>query len=245
MGLLDGNVALVTGAGRGIGKAIVEAFAREGAAVAACARSQCEIERLCSDVESKGGRAVPVVMDVRCEDSVKNGVAEVRSRLGPIDILVNNAGVLALSSLWQTPTETWDELMATNVRGVFLLCREVLPEMIERSSGRIINIGSAAGRRGYAEQGAYCASKHALAGLTKVLSIETQKHGIRVHLLSPGGVLTELSSELRASRGEPEDSPEWMTCEEVAQAALYLCTQTGAAMTDELALRRYAAEPWR
>ncbi len=242
---MDGKVALVTGAGRGIGKAIVEAFALEGAAVAACARSEGEIERLCSSIASKGGRAVPVVMDVRSEDSIKRSVAEIRESLGPIDVLVNNAGVLALSRVFETTTAAWDELMSTNVRGVFLLCREVVPEMVERRSGRVINIGSAAGRRGYAEQGAYCASKHALAGFTKVLSIETQGSGVRVHLLSPGGVLTGLSSELRASRGESEDSPEWMTCEEVAQAALYLCTQSGAAMTDELVLRRYAAEPWR
>ena len=135
--------------------------------------------------------------------------------------------------------------MATNVRGVFLTCREVLPEMIERRRGRIINVGSTAGRRGYEEQGAYCASKHALAGLSKVLAIEAQKHGVRVQMLSPGGVLTGLSSDLRASRGESEDSPEWMTTEEIARAAIYLCTQDGAAITDELILRRFASEPWR
>jgi NAD(P)-dependent dehydrogenase (short-subunit alcohol dehydrogenase family) len=245
MGLLDGQTALVTGAGRGIGKAIVEAFAREGAAVVAAARTTQEIERLCADVRANGGTAAPVTMDVKCEESIKNAVEKTRRQLGRIDILVNNAGVIALREIVDTSTETWDDLMSTNVRGVFLLCREVLPEMIERRSGRIINVGSAAGRRGYKEQGAYCASKHALAGLTKVLSLETQQYGVRVQMLSPGGVLTGLSSDLRASRGEAEDSPEWMASQEVAAAALYLCTQTGAAFTDELALRRYAAEPWR
>jgi len=153
--------------------------------------------------------------------------------------------VIALKKIVDTETEVWDDLMDTNARGAFLTCREVLPEMIERRKGRIINVGSTAGRRGYDEQGAYCASKHALAGLSKVLAIETQRYGIRVHMLSPGGVLTGLSSELRASRGEPEDSPDWMTPEEIARAALYLCTQDGAAMTDELILRRFASEPWR
>ncbi len=184
-------------------------------------------------------------MDLRSEESIKNAIAEGRSRLGQIDILVNNAAIIALHKITETSTETWDDVMSTNVRGVFLTCREVLPEMMERRSGRIINIGSTAGRRGYEEQGAYCASKHALAGLSKVLAIETQKYNIRVQMLSPGGVLTGLSSELRASRGEAEDSPEWMTVEEIAQAAVYLCSQKGAAITDELILRRFASEPWR
>jgi 3-oxoacyl-[acyl-carrier protein] reductase len=245
MGLLDGCTALVTGAGRGIGRAMVEAFAREGASVAAAARTGDEIESVCATVRAEGGKAVPVRVDLKCEDSIKACVEHTRREFGRIDIVVNNAGVIALRQIIDTPTEVWDDLMSTNVRGVFLLCREVLPEMIGRGSGRIINVGSAAGRRGYKEQGVYCSSKHALAGLTKVLAAETQQHGIRVHLLSPGGVLTGLSSELRASRGEAEDSPEWMTSEEVAQAALYLCSQTGAAFTDELMLRRYAAEPWR
>ena len=245
MGVLDGQTAFITGASRGIGRAIVEAFAREGAAVAAAARSKDEIETLCERIATSGGRTLPVVMDLRSEESVKLAVARAQSELGPIDILVNNAGIIAIEKITDTPTEVWDDVMDTNARGAFLTCRAVLPQMIERGSGRIINVGSTAGRRGYDEQGAYCASKHALAGLSKVLAIETQKHGIRVHMLSPGGVLTGLSSDLRASRGEREDSPEWMTPEEVARAALYLCTQEGAAISDELILRRFASEPWR
>ncbi|MCX8053643.1 MAG: SDR family oxidoreductase [Armatimonadetes bacterium] len=245
MGLLNGEVAFITGASKGIGRAIAEIFAREGALVAAAARSEGEIKELCRKIADAGGKAIGIKLDLRSEESVKNAVAMAQSELGPIDILVNNAGVLRLSKIVDTPTEVWDDLMDTNVRGVFLTCREVLPSMIGRKKGRIINIGSMAGRRGYEEQGAYCASKHALVGLSKVLSIETQKHGIRVHMLSPGGVLTELSRELRASRGESEDSTEWMTVDEIARAALYLCTQDGAAMTDELILRRFASEPWR
>lgn len=245
MGVMDGQIALVTGASRGIGKAIAEAFAREGAAVAVAARTEGHLRELCERIALPGRRAVPITMDLRSEQSIRDAVSRVRSELGPIDVLVNNAGVLKLHRIARTPTDVWDELMSVNVRGVFITCREVMPEMIERREGRIINVGSSAGRRGYVEQGAYCASKHALAGLTKVLSLEGQPHGIRVNMLSPGGVLTELSRELRASRGEPEDSPEWMTPEEVAQAAVYLCTQTGAGTTDELILRRYMAESWR
>ncbi len=242
---LDGQVAFITGASRGIGRAIAEAFAREGAAVAAAARSEGDIRDLCDGINSPGGRAISVQMDLRSEESVKQAIAGARAELGPIDILVNNAGIIALHKIADTPTDVWDDVMDTNARGAFLTCREVLPGMIERKRGRIINIGSTAGRRGYDEQGAYCASKHALAGLSKVLAIETQKYGIRVHMLSPGGVLTGLSSKLRASRGESGDSPEWMTADEIARASLYLCTQDGAAMTDELVLRRFASEPWR
>jgi len=245
MGLLDGQVVLVTGASRGIGRGIALRFAAEGAAVAAAARSEEQVVELCEQIAASGGKALPVKMDLRCEESIKTAVARTQAELGPIDILINNAAVIALSKIADTSTEVWDDLMSTNIRGLFITCREVLPAMIERRSGRIINIGSMAGRRGYAEQGAYCASKHALVGLSKVLAIETQKHGIRVHMLSPGGVLTELSSDLRASRGESEDSPEWMTVEEIVEAALYLCSQTGAAFTDEIVLRRFASEPWR
>ena len=245
MALLDGQVAFITGASRGIGRVIAEVFAREGAIIAAAARSVDQLNDLCEQINKNGGKAIPVPMDLKDEDSIKSAIKKAENELGSIDILVNNAAMITLSKIADTPTDIWDELMNINVRGLFITCREVLPSMMERKAGRIINIGSMAGRRGYDEQGAYCASKHALVGLSKVLAIETAKHGIRVHLLSPGGVLTELSQDLRASRGESEDSPEWMTSEEVANAALYLCSQTGAAFTDELILRRYASEPWR
>lgn len=221
------------------------AFSREGASVAAAARSSDQLEDVCRQIRSEGRTAVPVRMDLRSEESIRKAVALARAELGRIDVLVNNAGILKLHAITDTPSEVWDDTMSVNVRGVFLTCREVLPEMIERGEGRIINVGSSAGRRGYVEQGAYCTSKHALAGLTKVLALETQRHGIRVNMLSPGGVLTELSSELRASRGEAEGSVDWMTAEEVAEAAVYLCTQNGAATTDDLILRRLKAESWR
>lgn len=245
MGLLEGQVAFITGASRGIGRAIAIAFAKDGARIGAAARNEEQLASLCSEIEAMGGECIGIPMDLRSEESIKAAVSKIQSNLGPIDLLINNAAVIELNTIVNTSTEAWDILMDTNIRGLFITCREVLPQMMKRQSGRIINIGSMAGRRGYPEQGAYCASKHALVGLSKVLAIENQKYGIRVHMLSPGGVLTELSSELRASRGESEDSPEWMTSEEVAEAALYLCSQTGAAFTDEILLRRFASEPWR
>lgn len=241
---LQGKVAIITGAGRGIGRAIALAFAKEGAKVAVTARTYKEIEQVASEINSNGGTAVAIRADLASEEDIKQMIKEAEAKLGPTDILVNNAATLKLSPIANTPTEVWDELMSINIRAVFIACREVLPGMMERRSGRIINVGSTAGRRGYVEQGAYCTSKHALAGLSKVLSLETQSYGIRIHVLAPGGVVTDLSQELRESRGNQSDD-DWMTVEEIAQGALYLCTQTGPAMTDELILRRYESEPWR
>ncbi|MFQ3548264.1 MAG: SDR family oxidoreductase [Armatimonadota bacterium] len=245
MSCVRDKTVLITGASKGIGKAIAELFAENGGKISACARSIDNLTELCNKINSNGGNAVPIFMDLEDEESIKSAVKKTKKEFGKIDILINNAAVFALSKISEMDTATWDKVMNINLKGLFITCREVLPDMMVRKEGRIINIGSMAGRRGYEEQGAYCAGKHALVGFSKVLAIETQKYNIKVNLLSPGGVLTELSSGLRAARGEKEDSPEWMTAEEVAEAALYLCSQTGAAFTDELVLRRFASEPWR
>ncbi len=244
MNELKDKVVIVTGAGRGIGRAIAIAFASEGAKVALAARTEEEIENLAREIRESGAEAVAIKTDMACEDDIKNLITETERSLGPVDILINNAAILELSPIAEMASDTWDRLMLVNLRSVFIACREVLPGMMKRRAGRIVNIGSMAGRRGYAEQGAYCASKHGLIGLSKVLSIETQSYDIRVHVLAPGGVLTDLSKDLRESRGGVKDD-EWMTVEEVARAAMYLCTQDGAAFTDELTLRRYESEPWR
>jgi 3-oxoacyl-[acyl-carrier protein] reductase len=241
---LRDKAAIITGGGRGVGRATALALAREGARIAVAARTASEIEAVAREVSAAGGTAVAIRSDLAVEDDIKRLVQEAEAALGPTDILVNNAGILKLAPIAQTSAELWDEMLSVNLRAVFLACREVLPGMKERRSGRIVNVGSMAGRRGYVEQGAYCAAKHGLIGLSKVLALETQAYGIRVHVIAPGGVLTGLSKELRDSRGGVNES-EWMTPEEVARAILYLCTQHGAALTDELVLRRYESEPWR
>ena len=241
---LRDKAAIITGGGRGVGRATALALAREGARIAVAARTASEIEAVAREVSAAGGTAVASRTDLAAEDDIRRLVREAEAALGPTDILVNNAGILKLAPIAQTSAELWDEMLSVNLRAVFLACREVLPGMKERRSGRIVNVGSMAGRRGYVEQGAYCAAKHGLIGLSKVLALETQAYGIRVHVIAPGGVLTGLSKELRESRGGVNES-EWMTPEEVARAILYLCTQDGAALTDELVLRRYESEPWR
>ncbi len=242
--MIEDSVTLVTGGSKGIGEKIAKFFAPCGAKVAICGRNEEALKRVANEISEEGGICLPIAADVSDEKQVEAMVSKIEAELGPVDILINNAAELILSKITEMSLTDWERLMAINVRGVFLCCRAVLPSMMERKTGRIINIGSLAGRRGYPEQGAYCASKHALVGLTKVLAIETQPYGIRVNMVSPGGVMTELSASLRDSRGGVNES-EWMTTEEVAEAVLYICNQDGAATTDELVLRRFASEPWR
>lgn len=241
---LQGKVAVVTGAGRGIGRTVAIRFAESGAKVVLAARSKNEIDGVVAEIEGSGGTALAIPTNVASESDVRDMVTSTESRFGPIDILVNNAGVMILRPLRETSVEEWQSVMDTNLLGAFLCSRAVLPSMIQRKSGRIINIGSMAGRRGYADQGAYCASKHGLYGLSKVLAIEGKPHGIRVNVVSPGGAHTELSRDLLSTRG-PAEASEWMTPEEVADGVCYIAGQDGPAHTDDLVLRRFASEPWR
>ena len=242
--MFDGKVVLITGASKGIGEALAYAFADFGAKVAICARREAQLRQVAEKIAEDGGICLAAPTDISDESQVTTMVERVELELGPVDILINNAAELILSKIAETSLEIWERSMAINVRGAFICSRAVLPSMTRQKSGRIINIGSLAGRRGYPEQGAYCASKHALVGFTKVLAIETQPYGIRVNMVSPGGVLTDLSKELRESRGVVDES-EWMTVDEVVEAVLYICSQEGPATTDELVLRRFASEAWR
>lgn len=239
---LTGKVALVTGGGRGIGRAAATALAARNAAVGILARTREEIEAVAQAIRAGGGRALPVVCDVRSEEQVAAAFDAVERELGPVDIVVNNAGELLLKPLAETGLDEWRSVLEVNLTGAFIVARKAMRRM-SRRPGRIINVGSLAGRRGYPEQGAYCASKHGLVGLTKVMAIEGQPLGIRVHLVSPGGVLTDLSAGLRAAR--KDDPSLWMTPEEVADAIVFCALQEGAAVSDEICLRRFDSEPWR
>jgi len=239
---LTGKVALVTGGGRGIGRAAATALAARNAAVGILARTREEIEAVAQAIRAGGGRALPVVCDVRSEEQVAAAFDAVERELGPVDIVVNNAGELLLKPLAETGLDEWRSVLEVNLTGAFIVAREAMRRM-SRRPGRIINVGSLAGRRGYPEQGAYCASKHGLVGLTKVMAIEGQPLGIRVHLVSPGGVLTDLSAGLRAAR--KDDPSLWMTPEEVADAIVFCALQEGAAVSDEICLRRFDSETWR
>ncbi len=241
---LHGKVTIITGAGRGIGRAVALRFASRGASVVLASRSIEEIDGVAAEIVKAGGSALAVQTDVSSESEVSRMIAAAEAEFGPTDILVNNAGTMILRPLAATSLEEWQRVMNVNLLGAFLCARAVLPSMMERRTGRIINIGSMAGRRGYPEQGVYCASKHGLYGLSKVLAIEGKPYGIRVNVVSPGGAHTELSRELLSTRS-PAEASEWMSPDEVADAVLFVATQDGPAMTDDLVLRRYASEPWR
>jgi len=206
---LNGKVAIVTGAGRGIGRAIAKALAGEGARVALAARTEsdlaavkAEIEREADEAPVRAQAALVVPTDVSDEGQVRALVRKVREIFGRLDILVNNAGIAVGKPLLETTTEEWDRSMAVNARGPFLMCRECIPLMRESGGGVIINIVSVVGIKGYVNQGAYTASKHALMGMTKVLAQEVKGDGIRVHAISPGGVATGMIRETRPDLDE-------------------------------------------
>jgi len=236
----EDKIVVVTGGGRGIGRAICLAFAKEGARVAACARSVNEINRVAEEIRAAGGEAIAVAMDVTDERSVNKGMNAIRDRFGRIDILVNNAGAAIFKPLSETTLDDWNKMVAVNMTGVFLCCKAVLSEMMERKSGRIINIASSAGLKGYPNQSAYCASKHGVVGFSKVLALELQPYNIRVNVVCPGGVDTRLVREGR----DDVDVTKYMRPEEIADVVIFLASQNAIATIDEVFVRRTEARPW-
>ena len=239
-GGLSGSVALVTGASRGIGRATALALAKAGVKVALAARSAADLDAVLTEIQRRGGEARVFHSDLADHDAPRLLVRGVVEAFGRLDILVNNAGSAVAGPISETTLEEWDRLMAINARAPFLLCRESLPHLKESGHGRIVNISSVVGFKGYVNQGAYTASKHALAGFTKVLAQEVMADGIRVHLVSPGGVDTRLAAEMRPDL----DQAGLTTPAEIAQTILFLLSQEGNAIIDEVSIRRPGKSPW-
>ena len=239
MGKLDGKTAMVTGGGRGIGRAIALALGREGCAVAVASRTQSEIEDVARKIEEIGARGLAVPADISNMDEVERMVEKVRKAFGHIDILVNNAGIAIFKPLSHLTVEDWDKTMAINVRGAFLCSQKVAQVMLEQCSGTIITICSSASKKAYPNQMAYVVSKHGLLGLSKCLGLELKPYGIKVHAICPGGVDTQLTADAR-----PEtDRSDWMQPEDIAHVVLMLLTQNDGATIDEIYIRRYDASP--
>jgi len=186
-GRLVGSVALVTGAGRGIGRVVAEAFAAAGAAVALVARSADELAETVERIEAAGGNAAAAVADVTDRAGLASAVADLRRLLGPIDLLVNNAGVLGpVGPLWELDLDAWWTTMDVNVRGIVLCSQLVLPAMVRAGRGRIINITSQAGAHRWPLASSYSVSKAAVIKLTENLALETRRHGVGVFSVHPG-----------------------------------------------------------
>ena len=236
---LKGRVALVTGASRGIGRAIALAFAAAGADVACCARSQEQVEQAAVEIRDSGGRAIGLKLDVTRPHDIERAVREVESALGPVHILVNNAGIVLEKKTVEVTDADWDTVLATNLTSMFRLARAVAPGMISRNGGKIINIGSMYGPIGVPRYAAYCASKAAVEALTRSLGAEWARHGIQVNCLAPGYMNTDIPREALADEktralflskvparriGEPE---------EVGPLAVYLASAASDFMTGQ------------
>ncbi len=237
---LKDRVAIVTGASRGIGREIAILFGREGATVVLAARTKKLLEQVAGEVQESGGRAVAITLDLNDEESIRKLVRVVKNRFGKLDMLVNNAGETHSAPLDETKTEDWDRLMRVNARGPFILCRETLGLLRKAESGYIVNISSVVGVKGYAMQSAYTASKHALRGMSISLAEELRGSNVRVHVICPGGVDTELVDKVRPDIKKSE----LIKPAEIAELVLYLVTHKGNAVIDELHVRRASSTPW-
>jgi 3-hydroxybutyrate dehydrogenase len=247
---LENRIALITGGGRGIGRAVAFAFAREGARVAVAARTVEQVEAVAGEIRKECGvEALALKCDVADQESVAGAFSQAAERFGRgVDILVNNAGIAESAPVVKTDDELWQRIISINLSGTFYCTRAALPSMIERGWGRIINVASIAGKTGAPYIAAYTASKHGVLGLTRSVAMEMAMKGITVNAICPGYVETEMASyavkNITAKTGKTADealdilkrmSPQnrLVTPEEVAALALLLASHEGRGITGQ------------
>jgi NAD(P)-dependent dehydrogenase (short-subunit alcohol dehydrogenase family) len=248
--LLKDQAAIITGGGRGLGRSMARRFAAEGARVVITARTPHELQSTAKEIQAAGGQVAFVVADVTREEGCENVVRAAREAFGHVDILVNNAGIFGPIKLLEelTPSE-WDQVIAVNLRGPFLLSRLVLPEMYQRGSGVILNISSISGKLALQLQAPYSASKAGLMGLTRSLAAEGARRGVRVNCLAPGPVpetaMSQYISKAIGARFKADPaklSAEFFegilqgrpqTPDEIAAAALFLVSNQASAITGQ------------
>ena len=228
-GSLTGQVAIITGAAHGMGEAIAEVYAAEGAALGLIDVQGEALERVAGRLQAAGGRAVAHTADVRRAEQVGTAVAALEEALGPTDILVNAAGLGIYKMFGELTEADWDTTFDVNVKGTFLVCKAVVPGMIARGSGTVINVASlAALLRGFDRASCYSASKYAVRGFSRALAVELNPEGISVCCLCPGTTDTHF-------RGQPTGNPKIMQAGDVARAALYVATQRPGVGVHEIA----------
>jgi len=248
--LLEGQVAVVTGSGRGIGRAMARRFAAEGAAVVVASRTATEVEGVAAEIEKHGGRVAGLAADVSRAVDCARIVSAARERFGAVHILVNNAGFYGpVKPIEEITPQEWDEVMAVHLRAAFLLTRLVLPEMYARRSGAILNISSISAKAAFAWGSPYTAAKAGVLGLTRVVAAEAARKGVRVNALCPGPVTeTRMSKDLGRVLAERMGvtlekqlagflegvlQGRAQTADEVAAAALFLVSNQASAITGQ------------
>lgn len=234
---LSGKIALITGASGGIGSALAERFAGLGLKLVLCGRSAEKLQALAARLDTE---TMIYAGDITAEDFPRACLQAAEARFGGLDILVNNAGMALSCPLEQTSAAQFDAIMALNVRAPYFLCQHALPLLRKSSHATVLNIASVVAHKGYPLQSAYAASKHALAGFTKSLANEVWQEGIRVHLIAPGAVFTDM---VRISR--PDLTGEGMIlAEDIADIAAFLVTHRTNAVIDEIEVHRAGKAPF-
>lgn len=228
---LSGECALVTGASRGIGRAIAQRLASLGASVAICGRDRKALEETEKSIAATGARVFLRPADVTAASEIAELVAQTEAHLGPIGILVNNAGIGLFGPAHEKTEAEWERVLNTNLKSVFLVSKAVVPSMMRQGKGDIINISSLAGKNTFAGGGIYCASKWGVMGLTGCMAEDLRDHGIRVSVICPGSVATEFSG-----RG-PKDPSKALVPEDVAHAVEAIVTQRAGSFLSEVHLR--------
>ena len=234
--ILEGQTAIVTGAGRGIGRAIAMTLAACGVKVALAARTEEQLRAVQSEIQTAGGAAEVFPTDITDDSNITALLEGAVERFGGLDILINNAGMVKVAPLAETSAEDWDRTMAVNVSAPFVLCRQAIEYLKQRPCPHIINITSALAIKTYAGHGAYTASKHALLGMTRTLAKEVNDMGILVHAIHPGGVDTGMRFD--------EDRAILMNPQPIADAVIFLLTIEPSGTVDEIRVRRTVAPPW-
>jgi 3-oxoacyl-[acyl-carrier protein] reductase len=228
---LEGKVALITGASRGIGLAIARCVAGLGAKLALCARDPKRLEAAAAGLQQPGATVLAVPADVRDANEIASLVRQTEQSLGPVGVLVNNAGIGYFAPVQEASEANWDSVLDTNLKAVFLLSRAVVPGMIRRRAGHIINIGSLAGKSAFAGGAIYCASKWGLLGLTQCMAEDLRAHGIRVSAVLPGSVATDFSPHAG------KDTSRMLQPEDVAHAVESILTQAPQSFISEVLIR--------
>ncbi len=233
---LSGRVALVTGGSRGIGRAIALRLAQLGASVSICGRDAKALAEVETEMKKVAAPTHSQIADISRSDDVTDLVEKTVAALGPISILVNNAGIGLFGPVHEKSEADWNRVLDTNLKGVFLVSRAVVPSMIRLGAGDIINISSLAGRNAFPGGGIYCASKWGLQGLSACMAEDLRDHGIRVSIICPGSVATDFSIGSRSGRA-PKDPSKALSPEDVAHAVETIVTQSPQSFLSEIHLR--------